>query len=84
MELATSSNEGLGTLKQFKQEITHKFKKPTTYMYFYNGNRKLQILHTRFRMQYSDLHEDLFNKRLADYPVCRCGDEIDAEHYLIH
>ena len=33
----------------------------------------------------SDLKEDLYNKKLADSAMCRCGDQIeDAEPYLIY
>ena len=74
------SMRGLGTLEQFKQEITSKLNKLPPY--FYDGKRKLQILHTRIRMQCSDLHEDLFIKGLAGADV---GDQIeDVKHYLIH
>ena len=38
------ATRGIGTLEQFKQEITPKLNKPLTY--FYDVKRKLQILYT--------------------------------------
>ena len=41
--------------------------------YFYTGNRKAQILHTRLRTNCSSLNLDLFLKNIVDTPHCNCG-----------
>ena len=53
-------------------------------MYFSLGNRREQVIHCRLRLGMSDLKYDLFNRHLADDPVCACGSAREtAEHYLL-
>ena len=54
--------------------------------YFYTGNRKAQILHTRLRTNCSSLNLDLFLKNIADTPHCNCGTGSieDQQHYFFH
>ena len=52
--------------------------------YFYNGERRAQILHTRLRNHNMDLNQNLFNRNLMVSPWCRCGDTAEtAYHYLL-
>ena len=51
--------------------------------YYYSGNRKLQILHTRLRTGCSSLNHDLFFKHITDSPLCRCGEIENTEHYFM-
>ena len=51
--------------------------------YFYAGNRRAQVLHTRFRTKCSSLNDDLFQKRINDSPLCRCGNVENTDHYFL-
>ena len=51
--------------------------------YYYSGNRKLQILHTRLQTGCSSLNHDLFLKHITDSPLCRCGEIENTEHYFM-
>ena len=51
--------------------------------YYFTGNRKLQILHTRLRTKCSALNHDLFLKNITDSPLCQCGGIENAEHYFL-
>ena len=51
--------------------------------YYFTGNRKLQILHTRLRTKCSALNHDLFLKNINDSPLCQCGGIENAEHYFL-
>ena len=44
--------------------------------YYFSGNRKLQILHTRLRTNYSSLSNDLFLKNISESPLCLCGNVV--------
>ena len=52
--------------------------------YYYSGNRKLQILHTRLRTNCSSLSNDLFLKNISESPLCLCGIVANTEHYFMH
>ena len=41
--------------------------------YFYVGDRRPQILHTRLRTKCSALNYEIYLKNLTDTPLCRCG-----------
>ena len=51
--------------------------------YYYFGERKLQILHTRLRLNCSSLNSDLFSKNMVNSPLCTCGSVENAEHFLL-
>ena len=42
--------------------------------YFYNGNRRGQILPTRLRTNRSGLNNDLFLKYIVESPLCQCDE----------
>ena len=50
--------------------------------YFYTGNRKTQILHTRLRTKCSSLNSDLYSKNITESPFCHCGQVENSHHYL--
>ena len=53
-------------------------------IYFYVGDRKLQVLHTRLRTKCSSLNYDLFLKNIVESPLCNCGSIGSAQHYFFH
>ena len=58
---------------------------PIVPVYFYHGNRKEQLLHTRLRLGMSDLNYDLYNRHLRNNTNCACGFENEnVEHYLLN
>ena len=52
--------------------------------YYYIGDRKSQILHTRLRLQCSSLNADLFKNHILDNDKCPCGQVETAEHFLLN
>ncbi|MCG8047724.1 MAG: reverse transcriptase domain-containing protein [Candidatus Thiodiazotropha endolucinida] len=58
--------------------------KQTAPIYFYYGNRKAQVLHTRLRTNCSSLNLDLFLKNITDSPMCLCGSIENAQHFFFH
>ena len=50
--------------------------------YFYAGKRRAQVLHTRLRTKCSSNYDDLFQKRINDSPLCRCGNVENTYHYF--
>ena len=75
-----SEVRNLPTLSSFK----HHFKgnKRYTPNYFYTGDRKLQVLHTRLRTNCSSLNYHLFLKNIAASPLCLCGQIENNFHYF--
>ena len=60
-----------GSLICFKTFLNRDRKKVPKY--YFVGNRKLQILHTRIRINCSSLNSDLFLKNMTESPACTCG-----------
>ena len=54
--------------------------------YFYTGNCKAQLLHTRLRTNCRSLNLDFFLKNIAGTPHCNCGTgSIEyQQHYFFH
>ncbi len=52
-------------------------------VYYYDGNRLGQILHTRLRIECSSLNDHLFHKNIVISPLCNCGQVETVEHYLL-
>ena len=50
--------------------------------YYYHGNRKPQILHSRLRTGCSALNLDLFTKNITNSPLCSCGSIENSQHYF--
>ena len=51
-------------------------------MYFFYGERKFQVLHTRLRLGCSSLNADLFHNHVSESDRCRCGEPETAKHYF--
>ncbi len=51
--------------------------------YYYHGDRRLSILHTKLRLKCSDLNQDKFNIGISDTDLCICGEIETCEHYLL-
>jgi hypothetical protein len=72
----------ISSLEAFKESLEdEKIKRPQLYC----GRRDAQILHSRIRLECSDLKVDLDRLRLTDDIECACGAEREsAEHYLLN
>ena len=77
-----SETKRANTLNSFKFLL--KKDKKRVPKYFYHGNRKAQILHTRLRTGCSSLNLDLFLRNITDTPLCNCGSIENAQHYFFH
>ena len=51
-------------------------------MYFFVGDRRPQVLHTRLRTKCSALNYEIHLKNLTDTPLCRCGNIETSEHFF--
>ena len=60
------------SINSFKKQLKKPENSPK-YYYMYIGRRKAQILHTRLRTNCNALNIDLFTRKIADSPLCRCG-----------
>ena len=52
--------------------------------YFFYGERKYQIMHTRFRTKCSSLAQDLYTKNIVDSPLCQCGEIESSSHFFLN
>ena len=48
------------------------------------GSRKSQILHSKLRLECSDLRFHLYRRNLCASPLFSCGSIENTEHYLLH
>ena len=69
------------SLNTFKHELNNDL--PKVPNYFFVGNRKAQILHTRLRLGCSSLNSDLYNNHVSDSCLCMCGSQETAKHFLL-
>jgi hypothetical protein len=71
----------LSSLEAFKDSL----KTPTKERpYYYTGKRSAQILHTRLRMECSNLPTDMARLNLTDDISCACGAlRENAEHFIL-
>ena len=70
------------SVNSFKNNL--KPEKYQTPKYFYFGDRRAQVLHTRLRTNCSALSLDLFHKNITESPLCRCGSVEDSQHFFFH
>ena len=77
-----SADRNADSVNSFKQHLSHG--RVSVPEYFYTGNRRMQILHTRLRTGCSSLKHDLYSKNIIDSPFCdcRCGDIENTEHFF--
>ena len=50
--------------------------------YYYHGNRKSQMLHTRIRTNCSSLNFYLYRKNIIQNKYCTCGEVEDTQHFF--
>ena len=80
LPLDTRNSESLAS---FKRKLNSRITRTFVPKYYYTGNRKLQVLHTRLRTNCSSLNHDLFLKNITDSPLCRCGGIECVEHFFM-
>ena len=67
----------------FKSRLDQNVIVPQIPKYFYIGDRRLQMLHTRLRTNCSALNQDLFRKNISDTSQCICCSTETADHFLL-
>lgn len=77
----TEDQRNSNTVSSFKLHLSQ----PTITVpkYFYLGDRRSQILHTRLRTKCSSLNYEIYLKNLTDSPLCRCGSIENSHHYFL-
>lgn len=71
----------IDTVQNFKKHINQP--RQTVPKFYYSGNRRMQVLHTRLRTGCSSLNYDLFLKNITDNPLCRCNSaEMENVHHF--
>ena len=55
----------------------------STPKFYYVGDRRSLILHTRLQTKCSSLNYDIYLINLTDSPLCCCGNIENSEHYLL-
>ena len=68
------------TIASFKHMLAQN--NPKIPDFYFNGERKLQILHTRLRPEWCSLNEHLFGRNLVMSPNCICGEIESNRHFL--
>ena len=69
-------------MTQFKVKIQNQTKQAK---HFYYGSRSGQVLHSRLRLECSNLNSHLVDRHISDNRDCACGHpKEDTEHYLLH
>ena len=71
LPVAAKESDSINSFKRFLNQ-----NKTPVPKYYYMGNRKAQILHTRLRTNCSSLNMDLFLKNISDSPLCRGGGRV--------
>ena len=69
------------SITAFNHKLNIDIKTP---QYHYCGKRLFQIHHTRLRLIFYSLHQNLFSKNIINDPHCECGEIEDTEHYLLY
>ena len=67
------------SLNSFKSSFAQTVLKPPAYYYY--GNRKLQVLHTRLRTKCSALFSDLYHKNIVESPLCTTCHTIETSYH---
>jgi hypothetical protein len=72
----------INSVEGFKDKLREEIAK--TPSYYYEGERKLQILHCRLRVKNADLNGNLHSKGMKESPECECGEENEtSNHYFM-
>ena len=69
------------SLSVFKRLLSKNTTRAPSYFYF--GNRKTQILHTKLRTNCSSLAHDLYQKNITDSLNCQCGEPKTTLHFFL-
>ena len=73
-------------VRNFTSLVSFKFQlnkdNPEIPKYYSEGNRFLQIQHTRLRTGYSSLNQHLSSENKTDNPLCVCGSFESTKHFL--
>ena len=73
----------INTLSLFKRSITRK--PPPVPKYYFIGERKYSVIHSRLRNNCSNLNFDLYTNHLSSSPTCSCSSEEETvSHYFFH
>ena len=71
------------SVSAFKSRLDQNVIVPEIPKYFYIGDRRLQMLHTRLRTNCSSLNQDIFRTNISDISQCTCGSTETADHFLL-
>ena len=69
------------SVESFKRSLNSARSPPPSY--YYTGDRRSQILHTRLRTNCSPLNLPLFQKNIVASPLCTCGEIESTDHFLL-
>ncbi|XP_052763148.1 uncharacterized protein LOC128205494 [Mya arenaria] len=75
-----SSFKSADSIQSFKRLISNTPKVPH---YFNTGPRRLQVHHTRLRLDCSLLNYDLYRKNIISLQACLCGDSESVRHFML-
>ena len=82
-EILTVFVKSFQSLSSFKSHIPGRLAAPVVPKYFFVGQHKLSVIHTRIRNKYSNLKYDLFSDHICSDCACSCEYAIeDAKHYF--
>jgi len=71
----------LDSLSSFKRFL--RLNDPIVPKFYFGNDRFSEIIHTKIRLEISDLHADLVKRHLAEDSSCQCGYQFEnAHHYL--
>ena len=71
----------LDSLSSFKRFL--RLNDPIVPRFYFGNNRFSEIIHTKIRLEISDLQADLVKRHLAEDSICQCGYRCEnAHHYL--
>lgn len=73
------------TISQFKSKLKdYVYKRDKVPVYYFSGDRYLNVIHARLRNNCSSLKADLFRANLVDNSACECGHiNESANHFLL-
>ena len=76
--------KNIDTLPRFKAALRLRRNKPKVPKYFEEGERKINIIHTRLRNKCSELNDHLYRFNLVPSRSCRCAaNREDNSHFLL-
>ena len=70
------------SIHSFKSRLKKHLKFEKTESFYSYGDKRSNILHTRFRLGFTQLNFDLFKRTLAASPHCICGEKETYIHFF--